>query len=112
MAEKRNDDFRKKYPHLTEELGGAGTSRISRVRSSAEEAEKATRLPQGYDPTAIGFIRRCETEEQALEIIKFLEAKGEIKPGYAKQLRAQLVEKGLGSFGKKKDPGCYYRGEG
>lgn len=112
MSKERNDDFKKKYPNLAEELGGAGTAKISGVRSSAEEAEKATRLPKGYEPTTVDFIRRCETEEQALEIIKFLETKGDINPGYAKQLRAQLVEKGLGSFGKKKSPGCYHRGEG
>jgi len=112
MSKEKDDDFKKKYPHLAEELGRAETAKISGVRSSVEEAEKATRLPKGYEPTAVDFIRRCDTEEQAIEIIKFLEAKGDINSGYAKQLRAQLVEKGLSSFGKKKSPGCYHRGEG
>jgi len=111
MEEEKNENFRKKYPHLAEELGGAGTLNVSSVRSSPDEAEKATKVLEVRDPTAIDFIRRCDTEEQALEIINYLETKGEIKPGYAKQLRAQLSEKGLGSFGKRREQGCYEKGE-
>ncbi|MEW6592158.1 MAG: DUF2095 family protein [Candidatus Hadarchaeota archaeon] len=117
MSKKRND-FSKKFPHLADELESEKNVNIRSVRSSVEEAEKvaspstADHIYDGYDPNAIDFIRRCKTEEQALEIINYLESKEEIKPEYARQLRAQLTERGLESFGKRKAPGCYERGEG
>ncbi|MDI6642929.1 MAG: DUF2095 family protein [Candidatus Hodarchaeaceae archaeon] len=111
MSERTDDEFRRKYPNLAKELGGSGTINIRAVRSSPEEAEKVAHWTHGYQPTAIDFIRRCENEGQALEIIGFLETRGEIEPSYAKQLRVQLTERGLRSFGKRRGPGCYERGE-
>lgn len=111
MGERVNEEIRRKYPNLAKELGGAGTVVIGAVRTSVEEAEKAAHSLQGYQPTAVDFIRRCENEAQALEIIDFLEIKGEIGSSYAKRLRTQLAERGLRSFGKRREPGCYERGD-
>jgi hypothetical protein len=111
MGEYSSEEFRRKYPNLGEEFGKRGTVRIQAVRSSVEEAEKAAHSLQGYEPTAVDFIRRCENEGQALEIINYLESRGEIEPGYAKRLRYQLVEQGLRSFGRRREPGCYERDE-
>jgi hypothetical protein len=110
MGEYAKEEFRRKFPHLARELGGAGTIRIAAVRTSIKEAEKAAHSIHGYEPTAIDFIRRCENDRQALEIIDFLESRGEIEPAYAKRLREQLVRRGLRSFGPKKNPGCYEQG--
>ena len=63
----------------------------------------------GYDPNAIDFIRRCDTEEEAIEIIIFLEKKGDLTSEQAQALRKQLLEKGLRSFGEKKEEGFYSR---
>lgn len=104
-------EFKKKYPNLAEEWGGDGTVRINAVRTSVKEAEKAAHSVQGYEPTAIDFIRRCENDDQALEIIAFLEEQGEITSDYARRLRVQLVERGLRSFGRPRKPGCYGRGK-
>lgn len=111
MGEYTAEEFRKKYPNLERELGKEGTLTIQAVRSSVREAEKAAYYMHGYVPSAVDFIRRCETDEQALEIIDYLEKRGEIEPEYAKRLRSQLAEHGLRSFGKRKRPGCYERGE-
>ena len=111
MSERIEEEFRKRYPNLAREWGSAGTVGIQAVRTSIGEAEKASHALQGYQPTVIDFIRRCEDETQALEIINFLEGRGEIEQGYAKRLRIQLAERGLGSFGRRKEPGCYERGE-
>lgn len=92
---------------MTEEIGGAGTVNINAVRSSPKEAEKIVHTEYGYEPTVVDFIRRCETEAQALEIINFLEGRGGIEESYAERLRAQLKERGLRSFGKHRGPGCY-----
>jgi hypothetical protein len=111
MGEYTAEEFRKRYPNLDGELGKEGTLAIQAVRSDVKEAEKAAHSIHGYVPTAVDFIRRCENDEQALEIINYLERRGEIEPDYAKRLRSQLAEHGLRSFGRRKRPGCYERGE-
>lgn len=63
----------------------------------------------GYDPNVIDFIRRCDTNEQAYEIIDFMEKKGEIKGSQAESLRKQIKTKGLRSFGEKKKSGFYFQ---
>lgn len=102
-----SEEFLKKYPALAKEWGGPSTLKIEAVRTSAEEAERAAQNLHGYGPTVIDFIRRCEDEVQALEVINFLEGRGEIKPDHARRLRSQLAERGLRSFGKRRRPGCY-----
>ncbi len=111
MGERTVDKFRRRFPTLAKEMGGHGTIKIKAVRSYSKEAEKAAHWMYGYNPTTIDFIRRCEDEKQALEIIEFQEAKGEIEPSYARRLRAQLAKRGLRSFGKRRGLGCYERGE-
>jgi hypothetical protein len=93
--------IKKKFPHIAAELEEPSVS-FSSVRSDPKEAEKAS-----FEPTAVDFIRRCDTEEQALEIIDFLESRKEIHHDYADKLRKQLKERGLRSFGSKKKPGYY-----
>ncbi|MEM3519764.1 MAG: DUF2095 family protein [Candidatus Hadarchaeales archaeon] len=106
-----DEKFKKRFPNIYRELQEGLSVRIDAVRSSEEEAEKAARTLENYDPTVIDFIRRCDTEEQALEIINYMEKRGEITSEYAKRLREQLVRDGVRSFGKKREPGCYERGD-
>jgi hypothetical protein len=107
-----DEEFRRRFPHLSMELRGPGTIRIDAIRSSFEEAEKVASTFEGYEPTVIDFIRRCETDEQALEIIDFMEKRGEITQDYAKRLKNQLARLGVRSFGERKKPGYYERGGG
>ncbi|MGC8816454.1 MAG: DUF2095 family protein [Candidatus Hadarchaeum sp.] len=109
MGDYSEEEFRKKYPNLARELGGKGSIRINSVRSTVDEGERAACSDHGYQPTAVDFIRRCSTEEQALEIINYLEGRKEIDEDHAKRLRRQLVERGLNSFGSHKEPGYYDR---
>ena len=104
-------EFRKKYPNLAKEMSGRGTIRIQAVRSDVDEAEKAAYGIEGYEPTVVDFLRRCKDDAQALEVIEFMEKRGEIEPSYAKRLRRQLTEHGLRSFGKLKKRGWYEHGE-
>lgn len=113
------EKFRRAFPHLAEEIEkGVQKISISAVRWDVELGEQLAstgtqRDPwAGYMPDAIAFIRRCDTEEQALEIIDYLERKGRITHEYAEKLRRQLREKGLRSFGPKKEPGYYFRQAG
>ena len=110
MSKCVEDEFRRKFPNLVQEMGSTGTVRIDAVRTSVKEAEKVAHSIQGYEPTVIDFIRRCKSDEQALEVIDFLEKRGEVEPGYAERLRDQLVRWGLRSFGSRKNPGCYEQG--
>ncbi len=108
MSEEQQYEIRRRFPNLSQEVERRTSAvRISAVRTDQKEAEKAAHSVQGYEPTVVDYLRRCDADEQALEIIGFLEAKGEIESGYAKRLREQLTRHGLRSFGGKKKPGHY-----
>lgn len=106
--------FRRMFPHLARELEvrehGVG---ITSVRSNVQTGEEAaSRKFAGYTPDVIDFLRRCDDERQAEEIIGYLERRGEISRDYAKRLRKQLKEKGVRSFGSKKGDDYYLKQAG
>jgi hypothetical protein len=114
--------LKKMFPHLYEELEtGEVKVPINAVRKDAEAIENAeceevdfepTVLPdklRHFTPSAVDFIRRCDTEVQAEEIISYLEKKGEITKENAKELRGQLKRDGVRSFGPKKEEYYYFR---
>ena len=104
------DKFKRLFPHLADEME-TGVSRVRKrqIEGEPEEAKVEERKWAGYDPTVVDFIRRCDTEEEAEEIINYMEKRGEVAPEAAEGLRRQLREEGLRSFGKKKEPGFYDR---
>ena len=95
MGKYTRKEFKKKFPSLAKEMGGSGTVKIQSVRSDEKEAEKTTYTAQGYEPTAVDYIRRCNSKDEAREIIDFLEAQGTIDAEYAKKLKNQLKKQGL-----------------
>jgi hypothetical protein len=99
------------FPNLAKELDGEENKvGVTSVRTETPIGEKAaSRVLSSYMPDAVDFIRRCDTQEQAEEIIAYLEKRGEIEKQYAVQLRKQLKEKGLRSFGPKKENGYYLK---
>jgi len=105
------EKFRKMFPNLAEELESSDSKiAINSVRSNAEVGEKAAsgRFLH-YMPDVIDFIRRCDTAEQAAEIIDYMEKRGEISNKDAEKLRSQLKEKGVRSFGPKKEENYYLK---
>ena len=103
--------FLRMFPHLAKELetGDCGT-KINSVRSDPTTGEKAvSKRFKGYTPDVIDFLRRCDKEKQAEEIIRYLEKRGEISLEYARKLRKQLKEKGVRSFGSKKESDYYLK---
>ncbi len=125
--------LKKMFPHLYKELEeGENKVSINAVRKNAMEAEEeaceseecsecgggeeetaectpTTDKLRHFDPQAVDFIRRCDTEAQAEEIIAYLQKKGEITKEYAQELRCQLKRDGVRSFGPKKEENHYFR---
>ncbi len=123
--------IKKIFPHLYEELElGDVKVPINSVRknpleaeeaAAGEECENCTQEEESeschetpdklrhFNPSAIDFIRRCDTEAQAEEIIAYLEKKGEITKDNANELRCQLKRDGVRSFGPKKEENHYFR---
>ncbi len=121
------ESIKKMFPNLYKELekGDAKIS-IDALRKNPEEAEAdmaecaeeevelkaATETPdklRHFYPSAEDFIRRCDTEGQAEEIIAYLQKKGEITKKHATELRRQLKREGVRSFGPKKEENHYFR---
>jgi len=105
------EKFRKMFPNLAREMeSGENKVRISSVRSDVATGEKAVSEKfLHYMPDVIDFIRRCDTEQQAEEIIAYMEKRGEVNTEYAQKLRKQLKDKGVRSFGPKKEEGYYFK---
>lgn len=103
--------FKTLFPSLSREMDQRQRRvQISSIRSETEAGERASsKRFDGYMPDVIDFIRRCDNEQQAMEIIDFLEKKQEIACSYAQRLKKQLKEKGVRSFGPKKLDDYYSR---
>ncbi len=103
--------FKKLFPNLAKELEySEHKTKINSVRTDVQTGEKAaSKRFVHYMPDVIDFIRRCDTEEQAEEIIAYLEKRGEVEKQYARKLRKQLKEKGVRSFGPKKEENYYFK---
>lgn len=112
------ETFKKLFPNLAKEMElDENKVSINSIRTDVEAGEKAASEKRKnrvdpfihYDPDVIDFLRRCDTEEQAEEIIAYMEKRGEISSEYAAQLRKQLKEKGVRSFGPKKEDNYYLK---
>ena len=122
--------IKKIFPHLYAELEtGEAKVPINAVRKNPLEAEEeaagieyeecpeeevssCTETPdklRHFNPSAVDFIRRCDTEAQAEEIIVYLQKKGEITKENAEQMRCQLKRDGVRSFGPKKEEYHYFK---
>ena len=103
--------FKKMFPNLSKELELEDSKvAINSVRTDSETAENA--IPDKfchYNPTVVDFIRRCDTDAQAEEIIAYLEKRGEVTKEYAEGLRQQLKKEGVRSFGAKKEDNYYFK---
>jgi hypothetical protein len=108
--QKDKGTFQKMFPHLAEEMNkGKSKVGVNSVRSDLATGERvaASKCFDGYSPTVIDFLCRCDTAKQAEEIIDYLEKRGEIDNKYAQKLKTQLKNKGVRSFGAKREEGYY-----
>jgi hypothetical protein len=106
------ESFKKMFPNLTREMQSEENKvPVKSIRTDSKTGEKATNRERfiNYVPDVIDFLRRCDTKEQAEEIIAYMEKRCEINKEYAYKLRAQLKQKGVRSFGPKKEENYYLR---
>jgi hypothetical protein len=106
--------IKKMFPNLVKELEGEENKiKIDSVRADAAKAEEAVSDPDSilldeaeaalpdmfrhYNPTIVDFIRRCDTQQQAEEIICYLLKRGEITTEEANEVRTQIKKEGLRS---------------
>ena len=114
--------LKKMFPNLCNELEtGEVKVPINAVRKNPEAIENAEceedefepTVPldklRHFNPTVVDFIRRCDTDVQAEEIISYLEKKGEITKEYAGELRSKLKREGVRCFGPKKEEYYYFK---
>jgi hypothetical protein len=103
--------FKRMFPNLVDEMESDESKvDINSVRTDDHSGEKAasTRFTH-YVPDVIDFIRRCDSEKQAEEIIAYLEKRGEIGSEYSRRLKEQLKKRGVRSFGPKKEEDYYLK---
>jgi len=105
------ETLKKLFPNLAKELDSDEHKvAINSVRTDVQTGEEASsKRFVHYTPDVVDFIRRCDREEQAEEVITYMEKRGEIKKEYADKLRKQLKEKGVRSFGPKKEENYYFK---
>ena len=111
LSSMERDRFKKLFPHLAEEME-SGRSK-AHLDDETETGGSGTRTNArkwtGYDPDVVDFIRRCETVEQAKEVVEYLESRGELTAERAAEIKKQIAEEGLRSFGARKDEGFYHK---
>ena len=114
--------LKKMFPHLYKELEtGEYKVPINAVRKNPHDVEEGKAeeeefepkvLPdklRHFNPCAVDFIRRCDTEAQAEEIIVYLNKRGEITRECAEELLCRLKREGVRSFGPKKEENYYFK---
>ena len=106
------EKIKKIFPNLAKEIEKTPMKiQMDSVRIDVKIGESiAFKNFMGYNPDVIDFLRRCNTEAEAEDILDYLEKRGEISTKYAKQIRNQLKDKGIRSFGAKKEDNYYMRG--
>jgi hypothetical protein len=106
------ESLKKMFPNLGKELQlDENKVAVKSVRTDPNTGEKAANRETfvNYVPDVIDFLRRCDTKEQAEEIITYMEKRGEINKEFAEKLRVQLKRKGVRSFGPKKEESYYLK---
>lgn len=123
------ESIKKLFPNLYKELEELDESKvpINSVRANPQTAEEELEQEETeeisqptvspdkfrhFNPSATDFIRRCETEEQAEEIIDYLRKRGELTAQEAKEMKDQLKRDGVRSFGPKKEEYYYFKEAG
>ncbi|MFX1438523.1 MAG: DUF2095 family protein, partial [Promethearchaeota archaeon] len=110
------NEFNDNFPHLLNEI--TGKSKFIKIESiqttlNTDQFDSNRNHPRELvNPSAIDFIRRCTTNEEAIKILDFLVKRKELsKTDYDSYKNQILIEDGLQNFIEKhggfKSPGYY-----
>jgi hypothetical protein len=95
------EELKKRFPNLAKEMDQSPPGETASVKIKAG--------PSGYQPNVLDFLARCDNNKQALEIIDYLEKRGELPKADASSLRLRISKHGVRSVAKKRSPGHYFR---
>lgn len=99
MPEFDKEEFRKLFPKLSEEILGKSYN----IRELSKDPLA------GYEPNVYDFLCRVKSVEDGLNVIDYLERRGELSSEVARELRDKLVRHGIEAFGERREFGYYYR---
>jgi hypothetical protein len=104
-----DEEFKEDFPALAEELieERTLTHRIDGVRTMSDDEPEVKREHKTFLPDVVDYIRRCDTVSQAIEIVDYLLSRDEISQSDARDIKSQLRQDGLRSFGAKKEKDHY-----
>ena len=104
-----DEDFKDDFPALAKELSEKRTltHRIDGVRTMSDDEPDEAKDHKTFLPDVVDYIRRCDTVNQAIEIVDYMLSRAEISPSDARQIKSQLKAEGLRSFGAKKEKDHY-----
>jgi len=100
-VEYEREDFQNSFPHLTGELD------TKKSHSGIEIGGVSYTKMAPEDPKVIDFVLRCSTDEEAIEVINFLEKRNEITSIEADRTRKQIESEGITSFGPRRTSNYY-----
>lgn len=98
MIDMDEEEFKRRFPKLYEEIK-MGVSSYQLIDIVEDKPPLV--------PDAVDYLRRCKSNEEAEEVINYLERVKEITAERANALRRQLRNEGLESFGTRKGPDYY-----
>jgi hypothetical protein len=101
-------EFKRKFPHLYEELEDPTTGENEDSESS-EVQDAEPNVPDVYPAEAISYIRRARTNDEAIEVVDYLRRRGELSENAATSILRQIRNQGVRSFGSLKTWGHYER---
>ena len=98
-------EFRKKFPSLYKELGEPEEEESPHPEKQDDRGHPLNE----FEPQIESYIRRAHTVNEALEVVAYLKKRGEISEKQALELRRQIEERGIRSFGPLRTWGHYER---
>lgn len=95
------------FPNLIQDLSKDEHVEVKIDALRQDQEAEYKKIDELRNPDTIAFIRRCDTEDQAEEIIRFQLKRCQITEEQANRYLEQLKTLGLRSFGSRKEQGYY-----
>ncbi|MGC8831971.1 MAG: DUF2095 family protein [Thermoproteota archaeon] len=87
--------------------GGLSEEELMKIAVEGYSEKLDPESLKGYAPNVFDYIRRCESNEEAFQIVDFLVMRKELSEKVAEVIKRRIMEKGLRFYGPKKQTGYY-----